>query len=39
MRDQLDTYWNRALGGFQDAVASADDPEEQNVVEPGQEKS
>jgi DNA-binding transcriptional ArsR family regulator len=38
MRDQLDTYWNRALAGYQDAVASPDDIEEQNV-EPGQERS
>jgi DNA-binding transcriptional ArsR family regulator len=38
MRDQLDTYWNRALAGFQDAVASPDDSEEQHVVERGQEK-
>jgi len=39
MRDQLDTYWNRALAGYQDAVASPDDTEEQDVVEPGQERS
>ena len=39
MRDQLDTYWNRALAGFQDAVASPDDSKERNVVESGQEKS
>jgi DNA-binding transcriptional ArsR family regulator len=39
MRDQLDTYWNRALAGYQEAVASPDDTEEQNVVEPEQEKS
>jgi DNA-binding transcriptional ArsR family regulator len=39
MRDQLDTYWNRALAGYQDAVASPDDSKEHNVVEPGQEKS
>jgi DNA-binding transcriptional ArsR family regulator len=32
LRDQLDTYWNRALAGYQDAVASADNPEG-----PGQE--
>jgi DNA-binding transcriptional ArsR family regulator len=38
MRDQLDTYWNRALAGFQDAVASPDDSEEQHAVERGQEK-
>jgi DNA-binding transcriptional ArsR family regulator len=25
LRDQLDTYWNRALAGYQDAVASPDD--------------
>jgi DNA-binding transcriptional ArsR family regulator len=39
MRDQLDTYWNRALAGFQDAVASPDDTGEQHAVEPGQERS
>jgi DNA-binding transcriptional ArsR family regulator len=39
MRDQLDTYWNRALAGFRDAVASPDDSEEQHVTEPGQEQS
>ena len=26
LRDQLDTYWNRALAGFQDAVASPTHP-------------
>jgi DNA-binding transcriptional ArsR family regulator len=25
LRDQLDTYWTRALAGYQDAVASPDD--------------
>jgi DNA-binding transcriptional ArsR family regulator len=39
MRDQLDTYWNRALSGYQDAVASPDETEERHVVEPGQERS
>jgi DNA-binding transcriptional ArsR family regulator len=51
MRDQLDTYWNRALTGYQDAVASPDDSENQDAVaspddsenqdavEPGQERS
>jgi DNA-binding transcriptional ArsR family regulator len=39
MRDQLDTYWNRALTGYKDAVASPDDSKEKTVVEPGQEKS
>ena len=39
MRDQLDTYWNRALAGFQDAVASLDDTAEDTVVEQGQERS
>jgi DNA-binding transcriptional ArsR family regulator len=38
MRDQLDTYWNRALAGFQDAVASPDDTEEEHIDAPGQEK-
>jgi DNA-binding transcriptional regulator GbsR (MarR family) len=48
LRDQLDTYWNRALAGYQGAVASphatdrADAPsagEEQDVSEePGQER-
>ena len=37
MRDQLDTFWNRALAGYQDAVASPDDIEEQHGVEPGVE--
>jgi DNA-binding transcriptional ArsR family regulator len=39
LRDQLDTFWNRALAGYQDAVASPDDTEHSTVVEPGQEKS
>jgi DNA-binding transcriptional ArsR family regulator len=39
MRDQLDTYWTRALAGYRDAVASPDDIEAQHVVEPGQERS
>ena len=38
LRDQLDTYWNRALTGYQDAVASPDDSEADHV-EPGQERS
>jgi DNA-binding transcriptional ArsR family regulator len=38
MRDQLDTYWNRALAGYQDVVASSDDIEKQQL-EPGEEKS
>ena len=48
MRDQLDTYWNRALAGYQDAVASPDatDPaaapgaggQEHLPEAPGQEK-
>jgi DNA-binding transcriptional ArsR family regulator len=39
MRDQLDTYWNRALAGYQDTVASPDDTDGQHPVEPEQEKS
>ena len=39
LRDQLDTYWNRALAGFQNGVASPDDTAEDTVVEPGQERS
>ncbi len=46
LRDQLDTYWNRALAGYQDAVASPDASdlqdagEEPDVTEaPGQERS
>ena len=35
LRDQLDTYWSRALAGYQDAVASPDDTEEQHGLEPG----
>jgi DNA-binding transcriptional ArsR family regulator len=27
LRDQLDTFWNRALGGFQELI---DNPEEEN---------
>jgi DNA-binding transcriptional ArsR family regulator len=38
MRDQLDTYWNRALAGYQDAVASPDDSEERHV-DPREDKS
>jgi DNA-binding transcriptional ArsR family regulator len=48
LRDQLDTYWNRALSGYQDAVGSLDDTDpaaaggvsgEQDVNEaPGQER-
>ena len=37
MRDQLDTYWNRALAGYQDAVASTDDTDD--TAGPGQERS
>ena len=39
LRDQLDTYWNRALAGFQDTVASPDGTAEQHVTDPGQERS
>jgi DNA-binding transcriptional ArsR family regulator len=36
LRDQLDTYWNRALAGYQDAVAS---PGARDVPEtPGKER-
>jgi DNA-binding transcriptional ArsR family regulator len=38
MRDQLDTYWNRALAGFQDVVASPDEIDAEHVLDPGQEK-
>jgi len=48
LRDQLDTYWNRALAGYQDAVASPDASHltdapgvggQQDVTErPGQER-
>jgi hypothetical protein len=38
MRDQLDTYWNRALAGFQEAVASPDQFDEEHAIDPGQEK-
>jgi DNA-binding transcriptional ArsR family regulator len=34
LRDQLDTYWNRALAGYQDAVE-----ERPPTEEPGQETS
>ena len=37
LRDQLDTYWNRALAGYQGVVASGG---EQDVIEAsGQERS
>ncbi len=39
LRDQVDTFWNRALAGYQDAVASPDDSEAPDAVEPGQERS
>ena len=29
LRDQLDTYWNRALAGYEEAVASPDAPEQE----------
>jgi DNA-binding transcriptional ArsR family regulator len=36
MRDQLDTYWNRALAGYEDAVHA---PEPADPEAPGQERS
>ena len=46
LRDQLDTFWNRALAGYQDAVAPTDVVPAQVAGEephlpdrPGQEKS
>ena len=41
LRDQLDTFWNRALAGYQDAVAPPDAGEEQQhrSDRPGQEQS
>jgi DNA-binding transcriptional ArsR family regulator len=46
LRDQLDTFWNRALAGYQDAVAPPDFPPAQDAGtaqqpsdQPGQEKS
>jgi len=39
MRDQLDSYWNRALAGYESAVASPDGTGEQPFVEPEREKS
>jgi DNA-binding transcriptional ArsR family regulator len=40
LRDQLDTYWNRALAGYRDAVEQQDASEEDGVAErPGQERS
>ena len=39
LRDQLDTYWNRALSGYQDAVASPDAADAPPAAEPGQERS
>ncbi len=46
LRDQLDTFWNRALAGYQDAVTPTDVVPAQDAGEephlpdrPGQEKS
>ena len=41
LRDQLDTFWNRALAGYQDAVAPPDAGEDQQHPSdrPGQEQS
>ena len=41
LRDQLDTFWNRALAGYQDAVAPPDAAEDQQHLSdrPGQEQS
>jgi DNA-binding transcriptional ArsR family regulator len=36
MRDQLDTYWNRALAGYREVVH---DQEQDAVEPPGQERS
>jgi DNA-binding transcriptional ArsR family regulator len=36
LRDQLDTYWNRALAGYEDAVHA---PEPADPETPGQERS
>ena len=38
MRDQLDTYWNRALAGYQEAVARPGDAGDPHVVTPAQEE-
>src|SRR5689334_10972498 len=38
LRDQLDTYWNRALAGYQDAVASPDATDAPGTEAAGQEK-
>jgi DNA-binding transcriptional ArsR family regulator len=39
LRDQLDTYWNRALAGFQENVASPDGRGRHPVVDTGEEQS
>jgi DNA-binding transcriptional ArsR family regulator len=42
LRDQLDTYWNRALAAYQDAVARPDTQaitEQATTGQPGQETS
>ena len=39
LRDQLDTYWNRALAGYQDAVAPPGDTGDEHVDGPRQERS
>ena len=40
LRDQLDTYWNRALAGYEDSVASSGGPHESDEPDgQGQEQS
>jgi DNA-binding transcriptional ArsR family regulator len=39
LRDQLDTFWSRALAGYQDAVASPDDIAAPRTAEPGAERA
>ena len=38
LRDQLDTYWNRALAGYQDAVASPDATDPTDAPDAGGEQ-
>ena len=38
LRDQLDTYWNRALAGYQDAVASPDAADRAGAPSAGEEQ-
>jgi DNA-binding transcriptional ArsR family regulator len=39
LRDQLDTFWNRALSRYEDAVTEPAGDEKQEVEQPAEERS